>query len=60
MDAPQAYNSLGYVCMLTGRRGEAENFFAKAIELSPSYYAAAHDNLQRLRARSRTSGAGVP
>jgi Flp pilus assembly protein TadD len=48
---PEAYNSMGYVCMVEGKFDRAEAFFLDAIRLSPSYYEAAHENLARARAR---------
>lgn len=51
MEAPAAYNSVGYLCMMSGRNAVAEKFFVKAIELSPSYYTAAYENLENVRAR---------
>lgn len=47
MTEAQALNNLGYICMLEGQYDKAEEFFRKAIELSPSYYAVAHENLKR-------------
>ncbi len=55
MDRPEAYNSMGYVCMLEGKFDRAEAFFLDAIRLSPSYYPAAHDNLARARSRHSAS-----
>lgn len=52
MPEPQAYYSTGYVCMLAQRYAEAAELFQKAIELSPSYYADAHDNLERAQRQS--------
>ena len=49
MDEPEAYNALGYVCMLEGRRYEAERYLREAIHRSPRYYEAAHENLARLQ-----------
>ena len=47
---PEAYNSMGYVCMLEGKLSRAEAFFLDAIRLAPTYYEAAHENLARVRA----------
>jgi Flp pilus assembly protein TadD len=51
MDKPEAYNSMGYICMLEGKFEQAESFLLKAVKLSPSYYEEAHENLARARAR---------
>jgi len=47
---PEAYNSMGYICMLEGKLSRAEAFFLDAIRLSPSHYQAAQENLARVRA----------
>lgn len=60
MPAPEAYNNIGYLCMLAGRNAEAESFFVKAIELSPSYYTAAQENLLRVRTHPRTPVTRTP
>jgi len=46
MDEPEAYNTVGYLCMLSKRYVMAEQFFEKAIDLSPSYYLLARQNLK--------------
>lgn len=48
MDKPEAYNNVGYVCMINDRYDLAEHYFRQAIDLSPTYYVKAHDNLERL------------
>ncbi len=50
MTEAQALNNIGYICMLDGRYDKAEEFFKTAIELSPSYYSMAHENLRRTAA----------
>jgi tetratricopeptide (TPR) repeat protein len=45
----QAYNNLGCIYMEQGKLKEAKNCFEKAIELSPSYYVKAGENLQQVR-----------
>jgi len=55
MDKPEAYNNIGFLCMLNKRYEQAENFFRLAIKLSPTYYVKAHDNLDRL---NRLTGKG--
>lgn len=46
MEEPEAYNTVGYLCMLSKRYEQAEQFFEKAIDLSPSYYLLARQNLK--------------
>ncbi len=55
MSEPEAYNNVGYFCLLDNRFEKAEEFLKVAIKLSPSYYANAHNNLRRL-ASLRTLG----
>jgi Flp pilus assembly protein TadD len=49
MAEPEAYYSVGYVCMLDHRYDEARQLFQKAIDLSPSYYEAAHQGFERVQ-----------
>jgi len=53
-DLPTAYNNVGVVLLEQDRPKDAAACFQKAIEVSPSYYAAAHDNLAA--AKDRTGG----
>lgn len=53
MNEPEALNSIGYVCMMSGKTQQAEEYFLKAIKAAPSYYASAHDNLDRVRTEAR-------
>ena len=56
LDTPQAYNDIGYLCMLDGYYDVAEHYYQKAIKTSPSYYLKAHENIDRLeRQRERGS-----
>ena len=48
MDKPEAYNNIGFVCMINQNYADAAHFFQKAIKLSPTYYVKAHENLDRL------------
>lgn len=49
MEKYQAYNDIGYLCMLEGKHEKAAEFFSKALQLSPSYYEMAKENLERNR-----------
>jgi Flp pilus assembly protein TadD len=59
MDKPQAYNNIGYVCMINQRYDQAEKFFRQAIKLSPTYYIKAHENLDRLKRLRVAGGSGI-
>ena len=48
-DEAAAYNTVGYLSMLDGKHRTAEVFFNKAIELSPTYFKAANENLKKNR-----------
>jgi Flp pilus assembly protein TadD len=48
---PQAYNNLGYLCLANEKYPDAEFFLREAVRLSPTYYQAAQENLELLRAR---------
>ncbi len=48
MSESEAYNNMGYFCLLDNRFQKAEEFLKVAIKLSPSYYENAHNNLRRL------------
>jgi len=56
-DDAKAYNNLGVVYMRAGRYQEAITSFEKAIELNPSYYLKASENLKL--AKNGLSGATV-
>lgn len=45
----QAYNTVGYLCMLEERYDDAERFLLQAAELSPVYYELAYENLERVQ-----------
>jgi Flp pilus assembly protein TadD len=44
----QAYNTVGYLCLLEERYDDAERFLLQAAELSPVYYELAYENLERV------------
>ena len=44
-----AYNNVGYIYMVQNRLQKAEAAFVKALELSPSYYVKAANNLDYLK-----------
>ena len=48
-DLPEAYNDIGFICMLNGKYEISEAFFKRAIKLAPRYYEAANTNLQKNR-----------
>lgn len=47
----QAYNNLGYLCLVNDNFAEAEYFLREAVRLSPTYNKAAQENLELLRIR---------
>ena len=49
----KANNNIGYVLLTNNQPAEAVPYFEKAIELSPSYYVKAADNLKRARMATR-------
>lgn len=46
----QAYNNLGYICLLNDEYAAAERFLREAVRLSPTYDKTAQENLATLRA----------
>jgi len=54
----KAYNNLGYVLLTDDKPAKAVSYFEKAIELSPSYYVKAADNLKRARMAARFQNVG--
>ena len=52
----RANNNLGYVLLTSGRPGDAVPYFERAVELAPSYYVKAAENLKRARMAARFSG----
>ncbi|MEO1751626.1 tetratricopeptide repeat protein [Thiofaba sp. EF100] len=52
-EAAMAYNDVGYVAMQRQDWPTAIRFFEKALDLSPTYYQRAADNLERARQQAR-------
>ncbi len=50
MDEAHANNNVGYIALVDGRYKEAEYFLREAIRLSPKYFPAANENLERVNA----------
>lgn len=48
-DLPEAYNDIGFICMLNGKHDISEAFFKRAIKLAPRYYETANNNLYKNR-----------
>ena len=49
METSQAYNDIGYICMISKRYDHAAQFFRKAIKAHPKYYPIAQQNLTRVK-----------
>ncbi|GAB3100851.1 tetratricopeptide repeat protein [Aestuariicella hydrocarbonica] len=49
MEDPEAYNTVGYLCMVSGKYKVAERYLKKAIDASPVYFAKARENLKQNR-----------
>lgn len=45
----EASNDVGYICLIEGKLEQAEQFFRTAIDLSPSHYEVAWQNLKRVQ-----------
>ena len=54
-----AYNNMGYICMINGQYSKAEEFFNKAVSLSPFYFPKAQSNIKLLKTM-RTQAAIEP
>jgi Tfp pilus assembly protein PilF len=59
-DRARSLNNLGYVAMQTGDLQRAEAYFVQALEASPSFYARAWHNLQRLHSLRRAQPPASP
>lgn len=59
-EAPNALNNVGYVAMMNGDYATSERLLAQAIEMSPTFHAEAHANLDRLRALQGQPGLSQP
>ena len=55
MSTAEAYNDIGYICMITRRYETAARFFRKAIHHNPQYYELAQQNLLRVKRLLATS-----
>ena len=51
-DEAQAYNNLGYIYLHQGEHHKAIRSFEKAIELAPTFYVKANENLKRAKTAS--------
>ncbi|MGZ8181266.1 MAG: tetratricopeptide repeat protein [Methylobacter sp.] len=49
LNEADAYNNLGYIYMVNNKTPAADEYFQKAISLSPTYHRLANENLKRLR-----------
>jgi len=49
METSQAYNDIGYICLLSKRYKQAAYFFRQAISENPQYYEVAQQNLTRVK-----------
>jgi Flp pilus assembly protein TadD len=58
--APDALNNVGYIAMMNGDYATGERLFLRAIEMSPTFHAEAHANLDRLRALQGQPGVSQP
>jgi len=56
-DEASAYNNMGMVYMAVGNYTEALTAFEKAIELKPSFYVKAHENIARAKAAVKNASA---
>jgi len=48
-DKSAAFNTIGYICMLDGKYVKADEYFNKAIDVSPTYFEIAYENRERNR-----------
>ena len=58
-DEAKAYNNLGYVMLLMGDTQRAVTCFEKAVQVSPSYYSKAFENLKQARMAEQFRQAGL-
>ncbi|HET6618385.1 MAG TPA: tetratricopeptide repeat protein [Dongiaceae bacterium] len=61
-DRADALNNVGYVAMLRGDQGAAQQYFSQALEISPTYHERAARNLETLKllAKSKAASAAAP
>ncbi|WP_394558488.1 tetratricopeptide repeat protein [Aquipseudomonas alcaligenes] len=55
----EASNDVGYICLIEGKLEVAEQFFRSAIDLSPSHFEMAWENLRRVEQIRRLRQDGV-
>jgi Flp pilus assembly protein TadD len=55
LNEADAYNNLGYIYMMNGKTPAADEYFQKAISLSPTYHRLANENLKRLHTMDNQS-----
>jgi Tfp pilus assembly protein PilF len=55
-----AYNNIGYLFMTQGKFDEAEQAFKKALQLNPSYYVRAQENLDKLQRMRKSENSYQP
>lgn len=60
MKPAEALNAVGYLCLVAGEYEIAKAFLKRAIEVSPTYYVEAYQNLARVQSRMKhaTGGSG--
>jgi len=56
MSEAEAYNDLGYICLLEGNYARAERYFDNALRLSPTFYVKAQSNLELARRLKQQQG----
>ena len=56
MDAPAAYNDVGYVALRNADYAGAERLLEEAVRLSPVYFDSAHKNLELARTKLQQEG----
>ena len=57
-ERPQAYNDVGYLAYQNGDLDAAARLLSEAVRLSPSYYAKAYENLEKVQRALKRRGQG--